>query len=306
MGQAYHAGVLAALHVDLGWDAREPEVVVGTSAGAVTGAMLRLNISPFDLASWVLGRVWRPDQPLLDGFDAVRRDLPPLSLRTFLRPWRLPSARTWIPSSGRPWSVRPMAILSSMLPTGRTSMEDLLARHMAGEIEAAWPKGLWICVVRQRDGSRLVFGSQPNESVRLSSALAASTCIPGYFTPVTIGGEQFLDGGIHSPTNADLMVSEHLDLAIIVSPMSGGAGGIDRALRRFAQRKLRAEMELLERAGTEVILFEPGLASSRAMGLNPMATDGVDRVLRAAFFEAGALASQPQVRRLLLSREVAR
>jgi len=49
MGQAYHAGVLAALQIELGWDARELELVVGTSAGAVTGALLRLGTSPLDL-----------------------------------------------------------------------------------------------------------------------------------------------------------------------------------------------------------------------------------------------------------------
>jgi NTE family protein len=47
--------VLAALQVDLGWDARNAEILVGTSAGAVTAAMLRMDTSPFDLAS-----CWRP------------------------------------------------------------------------------------------------------------------------------------------------------------------------------------------------------------------------------------------------------
>lgn len=306
MGQAYHAGVLAALQVDLGWDADESEVVVGTSAGAVTGALLRLDTSQFDLASWVLGHSWSPDQPLLEGFAAIRSDLPPLNLRTFLRPWRLPAARTWVPVGCPPWSVRPMAIVSSMLPTGRTVMEDLLARHMVGRFDTSWPTGLWICAVRRRDGRRVVFGQQPDETIRLSSAIAASACIPGFFAPVTIDGQQFVDGGIHSPTNADLLVSKHLDLAIIISPMSGGGGRFDKVFRRFAQRRLSMEVELLEQSGTKVILFEPGPASSRAMGLNPMATNGVDRVLQAAFFEAGALAAASEVRQLLSSMDVVR
>jgi hypothetical protein len=37
-GQAYHAAVLAALEHDLGWDPRTAAVIVGTSAGAITGA----------------------------------------------------------------------------------------------------------------------------------------------------------------------------------------------------------------------------------------------------------------------------
>ena len=38
VGQAYHAGVLAAIELDLGWDPREADVIVGTSAGSVVGA----------------------------------------------------------------------------------------------------------------------------------------------------------------------------------------------------------------------------------------------------------------------------
>src|SRR3984957_20592699 len=41
VGQAYQAGVLSALAREVGWDPREATMVVGTSAGAVTGAALR-------------------------------------------------------------------------------------------------------------------------------------------------------------------------------------------------------------------------------------------------------------------------
>jgi NTE family protein len=290
---------LAALHTDLGWDARSADLVVGTSAGSLTGAMLRAGTSPFDLASFVLGRTWTPDQDFLEGLDAIRSNLPPLELRLLLRPWQLPAPRTWIPSRRKPWAFRPMAIISSMLPNGKTTMEDLIARHLVGWVEETWPEGLWICAVRQNDGHRCVFGQQQSKSIRLSSAVAASCCIPGYFAPVTIAGQRYLDGGIHSPTNADLLVSEHLDLAIIVSPMSGGGSRVDRALRVFAQRRLRTEVKQLEQVGTKVIHFEPGPSSSRAMGFNPMATDGLDRVLQAAFFEAGAFAARPENRGLL-------
>ena len=38
VGQAYHAGVLAVLEHDLGFDPRSADVVVGTSAGSITGS----------------------------------------------------------------------------------------------------------------------------------------------------------------------------------------------------------------------------------------------------------------------------
>ena len=39
IGYACHAGVLAALAEVIGWDARSAEVVVGTSAGSIAGAV---------------------------------------------------------------------------------------------------------------------------------------------------------------------------------------------------------------------------------------------------------------------------
>ena len=55
VGHAFHAGVLAALQ-DGGWDARDAAVIVGTSIGAITGALLRAGVSPEDLYARVTGR----------------------------------------------------------------------------------------------------------------------------------------------------------------------------------------------------------------------------------------------------------
>src|SRR3954466_1768126 len=54
VGQAYHAGVLAVLEHDCGFDAREADMIVGTSAGSVTGTLLRLGVSSGDLAAWTV------------------------------------------------------------------------------------------------------------------------------------------------------------------------------------------------------------------------------------------------------------
>ena len=52
VGQAYHAGVLAALERELGWDPRSADVVVGSSAGSITGTLLRLGVTAGDLRPW--------------------------------------------------------------------------------------------------------------------------------------------------------------------------------------------------------------------------------------------------------------
>ena len=54
VGQAYHSGVLAVLEHDFGFDARTADMIVGTSAGSITGTLLRLGVSAEDLAAWTV------------------------------------------------------------------------------------------------------------------------------------------------------------------------------------------------------------------------------------------------------------
>src|SRR5580698_3403712 len=55
VGQAYQAGVLAALQREAHWDPRDAEIIVGTSAGSVTGAALRVGVPATDLAASIYG-----------------------------------------------------------------------------------------------------------------------------------------------------------------------------------------------------------------------------------------------------------
>ena len=110
----------------------------------------------------------------------------------------------------------------------------------------------------------------------LAPAVLASCAIPGYFRPVTIEGTEYVDGGVHSVTNADVLRSDGLDLVIIVSSMSadqGSVNGADGLLRRTVHRRMEREIARLEGTGTSVISLEPGPESRQAMGLRAMAED---------------------------------
>jgi NTE family protein len=299
VGQAYHSGVLAALEWDLGWDPRRADLIVGTSAGSLTGGMLRMGIPAFDHASWALGRSWGHEQLLLSGLDALRSDLPNLDLRLLLRRWHLPARALLAQALRRPWAIKPLSMISSMLPVGATSFMELADEHLSGWSGEMWPDGLWICATRRNDGQRVVFGMGDEAATDMPSAIAASSAIPAYVAPVVIDGVEYLDGGLHSPTNADLLVDAGYNLVIIVSPMSGGAGAIGTAFRNFANKRLRSEVVKLEASGTKVVCFEPGRSSAQAMGHNPMAIGRGAEVLRSAFFEAGAKVATPEIRECL-------
>lgn len=302
VGQAYHAGVLAALEHDLGWDARKADVIVGTSAGSVTGTLLRLGVPAHDLAAWAVEAPLSVEAAQLrEQIDRDRPAFPPFTAEHWLRRWRLPSRQLLARMVKRPWAFRPSVAAMTLMPTGRVD----LAEHTNGLAQAepdSWPAGLWICAARRDDGRRVVFGRTGSPRSGLAEAVSASCSIPGYFAPVMIGGVEYFDGGVNSPTNADVLRNDALDLVIVVSPMSA-AGGLPRTadgvIRFAAHRRLEREIARLSKQGTTVVRIEPAEAALGAMGLNMMAEDRSDAVVQASFIETGAyVASEPIIRRL--------
>ena len=172
----------------------------------------------------------------------------------------------------RPLSTRPLAILASLVPDGSVPA-DFIRSGLEAILPPGWPaEPLWICSVRQSDGRRVVFGrdSYPD----LAAAVTASCAIPGVFRPEVIDGAAFVDGGAHSPTNADLLARSELDLVIVSSPMSMAGGGLrfalDQPARRWSRALLDAEALTLRRRGASVVAFQPTRTDLEVMGLNAM------------------------------------
>ena len=304
VGQAYHAGVLAALEHDCGWDPRQADVIVGTSAGSITGTLLRVGVPASELAAWVvqaplsdegvvLNQMLGTEIPVFEPFRVlpILRRLPDLPGREMVQ-------RAVI----RPWSFRPMAAALALLAPGRFDIAEQLG--MLREVEGqSWPeRDLWLCAVRRRDGRRVVFGRPGSPEAPLHLAIAASCAVPGYFAPVKIHDHLYVDGGAHSPTNAAILRERALDLVIVVSPMSGPAQlpldlyGVSRG---HASRLARREAKALRERGTAVIVFRPGRAELSAMGNDFMSRDRVDRIVQESFLGAGSYAARPEIRELL-------
>ncbi len=289
VGQAYQAGVLAALEREIGWDPRSATIIVGTSAGSVTGAALRVGVPATDLAASLYGV-----PTSRRGGAILRRILPPdagplpsPTVRSMLRPWNLPSPALLTRVARRPLAFRADVAAMTLVPRGQLDISER-AQGLDDLIGDRWPDGLRICAVRRRDGARTVFGRYGSPPARLAPAVLASCAIPGYFQPVTIEGTEYIDGGVHSVTNADVLRAEGLDLVVIISSMSaaqGAANGPDGLLRRTVHRRMEREVHRLEAAGTAVISLEPGPDSRRAMGLKAMAEDRSPRVIEAAYEE---------------------
>ena len=306
VGQAYHAGVLAVLQNDFGFDARDADIIVGTSAGSITGTLLRLGVTAEDLAAWTVKAPLSDDDVVLRQMAAA--PLPELApfrpLELLRRPIRLPGPHMVRRALAHPLQFRPMAAGMALMPSGR---HDILEQLSAlRELERpGWPEpDLWICAVRRRDGRRVVFGRPGSPEAPIHLAIGASCAVPGYFAPVRIGGHSYVDGGVHSSTNAAVLRGQQLDVVIVIAPMSGPAGwrpGIFPSVRRYSDRLLRREVRALEAEGVRTVVFTPGPGEQEAMGTDMMSRERLDEVIQQSFLTAGAHAGTSEVAELLRS-----
>jgi NTE family protein len=303
VGQAFHAGALAGLEHDLGWDPRDAELIVGTSAGALTGTLLRGGVPASDLAAWCTdAQLSAFSHGLIDPVGALA-EFPPLSWRSLLRP-HVPDIAS-LGRAARNALRAPLSTALALLPAGGPSVLDQL-RFVERLQIPDWPeRDLWICTVRRRDGQRVVFGQPGAAHGSLPAALAASCSVPGYFAPVEIGTEEYVDGGVHSPTNADLVTDVvAVDFAIVVSPMSATgpvARNVGGVLRRLCKLALRREVRALEARGIPVLVLEPGRDVIDAMREDFMCRSALSDVAREAFLQTSARLAEADttVRQLL-------
>ena len=153
VGQAYHAGTLAALEQVKGWDPRTATTIVGTSAGSIAATLLRVGVAASDLAASATGDPLSSDGAELLGkvMPPATRPLPQPAFLDLLRPWRLPSVELITRVMRRPWAFRPDVAAMTLLPRGLIDIADR-AKHLDSLVGTDWPEGLWICATRRDDG----------------------------------------------------------------------------------------------------------------------------------------------------------
>jgi NTE family protein len=206
---------------------------------------------------------------------------------------RAPDLSTQLAAVRRHWRARVGVLGTALLPTGRHSTEFIAAgvRQFHG---SAWPESpFYVCAVRRRDGRRVVFGRPGSPHTDVARAVAASCAIPGFFHPVEIAGEAYVDGGVHSPTNADVLRGWELDVLIVSSPMSvaprEARATLDLLPRLHAHRYVRREVASFRKRGTRVVTFEPGGELLKVMGINPLHGGRIDEVEQASYERARAV-----------------
>jgi NTE family protein len=284
VGGSWLIGALSALEQETGFAPSAAENIVGTSAGAVVGALAAAGYSGEAMVAYATGAP-------LDEVAELERLADEVSERSVGSEYRL----ALIPPPIGPGSWRMAAsillnpsqrtasrVLSALLPRGFLSTDPvkrLVERFGPDE----WPAhpGYWAVACDYASGDRVAFGSAAAPPARAADAVAASCAIPGFYRPVRIGGRRYVDGGIHSPSNLDLLAGADLDLVVCLNPMSSRAQvaassageRVAGVVRRRLGRVLGSEARQLRECGTELLLIQPSAADLAVMGTNLMARD---------------------------------
>ncbi|MET7683758.1 patatin-like phospholipase family protein [Streptomyces sp. NPDC005423] len=161
--------------------------------------------------------------------------------------------------------------MGRMALAARTPDEETRRAAIGSRLVAAeWPaRDLLVPAVDTATGELRVFGR--DSGVSLLDAVGASCAVPGVWPPVTIEGRRFIDGGVHSTTNAHL--AEGYDRVVVLAPMPRGGGPLASAsdqARRLAER------------GARTLVVAPSEEARRSFGSNPL-----DPAVRAAAARAG-------------------
>jgi NTE family protein len=281
IGGSWLMGALEALEAETGWRAADAELIVGTSAGAVIGALAAAGVPPEYMSAYAAGhtlddvaeaeaRAARSAQRASAGEYHLQWALPPIGPGS----WRLAMSTLL-----QPHRHSPAALLAGWLPRGFIStapIRNVIETFIAED----WPAATryWAVAADYSTGRRVAFGTDGAPPATAAEAVAASCAIPGFYHPVTIDGRRYIDGGICSVSNLDLLCDEGLDLVICLNPMSSlaqatGGSPADRMaaiMRGAAGRRLGHEARKLREAGTRVLILQPGEQDISLMGFNLM------------------------------------
>jgi NTE family protein len=256
-------------------DLASADLIVGTSAGSIVGTQVAAGLD-LDV---LYGRQLEPPDPRLE-------PLPPVDFVREMERLGPEMAKLWGGAAqsesdlGMPQTVRAAlgryAVETNTVPEA-ARLETIV--HRLGI--TAWPqRPLKVTAVAVSDGRFTTWDR--DSGVELVSAVASSCAVPLIWPPVTIGGERYMDGGMRSPTNADLAVG--YSRVVIVAPLANSPE---------VSALLRREEALLRQQGASVRTVEADAESLAAFGPNVL-----DPARRRAAAEAGlkqAAALEPGV-----------
>jgi NTE family protein len=280
LGEAWMMGVLSGIEDAAGFDLRECEGFVGTSAGAIVAAHLVAGNAPR-----------RPSSVGTDlevGGSGPTRGLAVAAVTAARRAGQaaLAASATFAPLAlgvAAPGGAVVRALLLRGLPRPPDTLSQL--RAQVERSAARFDGRLRVTAVDRANGRRVVFGSPGAPRATVAEAVEASCTVPWLFAPVTIGGREYVDGGVWSPTNLDAAPAGRDTHVLCLNPTASLAAGhtMLTVMRNVARSAVSIEALALRRRGALVRTIAPNAESAAAMGSNFMDQEPRTRVLSAAY-----------------------
>jgi NTE family protein len=224
LGAAYELGVLAALDESIdGLDLQALTSYVGVSAGGYVVAGLANGMTPHQMIRLFVEAEdsqtpIAPERMLQPAYKELR-SAAIAAPKKFTQ-----SLRHLNPFAPSPW--RFIEEIGGMLPHGfvdagatAKTLESIFNQPGRSNRFESFNGRLRILATDIDSGVSVEFGSKGFEDVPISTALTASSAVPGVFVPVEINGRRYLDGAINKTLHASVALKAGASLVICINPL---------------------------------------------------------------------------------------
>ncbi|WP_128381223.1 patatin-like phospholipase family protein [Streptomyces cavernae] len=256
---AWEVGVLAGL-AEAGVDLSGADVLAGTSGGALLALELATGAAPIDLYA---EQVERKRAMLEVDFTFAM---------TVKYLWAALGSRdpeTVVKRLGR--------LALSVRDVSEAEVFDAIGPQIPVR---QWPeRAIRLFAVDAFTGEATGFSA--DSGVDLVLAMSASCALPPLFPPITIGAGRWMDGGVRSTTNADLV--QDCRQVVVLAPIPKGPG---------ASPSTSTQVASLVAGGARAALLVPDREARHAFGRNPLDASRIPGAARAGRRQAAAHAEQ--------------
>lgn len=253
-GDAWMTGVLAGLEDAQGISLVTCDHFVGTSAGAIVAAKL------------ASGKLLRRPVERVGAASVGRSPVPQWAVNSAMAA-AAPLASIGLRIATRPGELARVAALGIAV---REDRERLNFRDAFPSRRTRFDGRLRVVAIDRRSGKRVVFGAPGAPHATIAQALSASCALPRVFAPAYIGGREYVDGAIWSPTNADVAPVGREARVLILAPMASLHGPWNAAVRAGSRATMLVEASALKARGARVRIISPDRNSAVSIGRDLM------------------------------------
>ena len=225
-GSIYEIGAVRALDEAIeGIDFNDLDIYIGVSAGAFISSCLANNLSTAQMCRAIVKHEpgehpFVPENflaPAVGQFVKSGLKVPGLLINAFWDMLRKPDDTN---------IFTPMTRLSRALPVGifnnepvRAYLEKIFSMHGRTNDFRKLRRKLVLVATDLDSGRPVRFGEPGLDHVPISTAVQASTALPGLYPPVVIDGRSYVDGVLLKTLHASVALDEGADLVLCVNPI---------------------------------------------------------------------------------------